>query len=136
MRFILIICLFIISLACREEILDPYNPAGNVNQPYQELNLNYLNLILTADKFSQEFDIKVNFNTSDVRILISVIDRKEGNIQVNVLNENKSLIFTASIETEVANLIERISGNVPNSIKIKCSDFTGKFRLQLSKTNW
>lgn len=136
MRFILIICLFIISAACREEILDPYNPAGNVNQPYQELNLNYLNLILTADKFSQEFDIKVNFNTSDVRILISVIDRKEGNIQVNVLNENKSLIFTASIETEVANLIERISGNVPNSIKIKCSDFTGKFRLQLSKTNW
>lgn len=136
MRSLFIVFLLIFSTGCREEILDPYNPAGNINQPYQELNLNYLNLVLTADRFSQEFDLNVNFNTSDVRILISVLDRKEGNIQVNVLNENKSLIFTASIETELANLVERIIGNVPTSVKIKCSDFTGKFRLQMSKTNW
>lgn len=136
MRSLFIVFLLIFSTGCREEILDPYNPAGNINQPYQELNLNYLNLVLTADRFSQEFDLNVNFNTSDVRILISVLDRKEGNIQVNVLNENKYLIFTASIETELANLVERIIGNVPTSVKIKCSDFTGKFRLQMSKTNW
>lgn len=135
MKNFLIILSFISLTFCREEILEPYNPAGNVNQPFQETKLNYVNLVFTGEKFSAEFDVELNFNSSESRILISVVDRKEGNVTVNILNENNSSIYKATIETEVPNLIDRIRGNIPNVVKINCSQFSGKFRLQLSKLN-
>jgi|UniRef100_A0A7V2ZHU3 hypothetical protein len=120
-------------LGCREEILEPYNPAGNVNQPYQEKKLNYFNLVMTASNLTYEFDSDLNFNSSDSRILVSVIDRQSGTVTINVLNDNRNLIYIASIETEVPNLIDRIQGNIPNKVKIIFTNFSGKLRIQLSK---
>lgn len=130
---ILFISLVLIS-ACREEILEPYNPAGNVNQPFQEKKLNYLNLVITASNLTYEFETDVEFNSSDSRIFVSVIDREKGSVTINILSDN-NLIFVASIETEIPNLIDRIRGNVPKKIKVTCNDFSGKLKLQLSKTN-
>lgn len=132
-KFILMISLIMIS-ACREEILEPYNPAGNVNQPLQEKKLNYLNLVMTASNLTYEFETNVEFNSSESRIFLSVIDREKGSVTINVLSEN-NFIFVASIETEIPNLVERIRGNIPKKIRVSCNDFSGKLRLQLSKAN-
>ena len=131
-KLFLIISLIILT-GCREEILEPYNPAGNVNQPYQEKKLNYFNLVMTASNLTYEFDSDLNFNSSDSRILVSVIDRQSGTVTINVLNDNRNLIYIASIETEVPNLIDRIQGNIPNKVKIIFTNFSGKLRIQLSK---
>lgn len=131
--FLIIICMFLIS--CREEILEPFNPAGNINQPFQENKLNYFNIVMTASNLTYEFEVDLNFNSSDSRIFISVVDRQKGNVTVNVLSENKNLIYVASIETEIPYLIDRIRGNVPNKVKISCSDFSGKIRVQLSRSD-
>lgn len=131
-KLFLIISLIILT-GCREEILEPYNPAGNVNQPYQEKKLNYYNLVMTASNLTYEFDSDLNFNSSDSRILVSVIDRQGGTVTINVLNDNRNLIYIASIETEVPNLVDRIQGNIPNKVKIIFINFNGKLRIQLSK---
>lgn len=131
-KLFLIISLIILT-GCREEILEPYNPAGNVNQPYQEKKLNYYNLVMTASNLTYEFDSDLNFNSSDSRILVSVIDRQGGTVTINVLNDNRNLIYIASIETEVPNLVDRIQGNIPNKVKIIFTNFSGKLRIQLSK---
>jgi hypothetical protein len=131
-KLFLIISLIILT-GCREEILEPYNPAGNVNQPYQEKKLNYFNLVMTASNLTYEFDSDLNFNSSDSRILVSVIDRQSGTVTINVLNDNRNLIYIASIETEVPNLIDRIQGNIPNKVKVIFKNFSGKVRIQLSK---
>lgn len=131
-KLFLIISLMILT-GCREEILEPYNPAGNVNQPYQEKKLNYFNLVMTASNLTYEFDSDLNFNSSDSRILVSVIDRQSGTVTINVLNDNRNLIYIASIETEVPNLIDRIQGNIPNKVKVIFKNFSGKVRIQLSK---
>lgn len=131
-KLFLIISLIILT-GCREEILEPYNPAGNVNQPYQEKKLNYFNLVMTASNLTYEFDSDLNFNSSDSRILVSVIDRQGGTVTINVLNDNRNLIYIASIETEVPNLVDRIQGNIPNKVKIIFTNFSGKLRIQLSK---
>lgn len=131
-KLFIIISLIILS-GCREEILEPYNPAGNVNQPYQEKKLNYFNLVMTASNLTYEIDSDLNFNSSDSRILVSVIDRQSGTLTINVLNDKRNLIFIASIETEVPGLIDRIQGNIPNKVKIIFKDFSGKVRIQLSK---
>lgn len=120
---------------CREEILEPYNPAGNVNQPFQEKKLNYYNLTITASNLTYEFNSDLDFNSSDSRILVSVIDRQSGSVTINVLNNSRNLIYIASIETEVPNLIDRIQGNVPDNVKVVFNDFSGKLRIQLSKNN-
>lgn len=88
---------------------------------------------MTASDLTYEFEVEVNFNSSDSRIFISVVDRQKGNVTVNVLSENKNLIYVASIETEIPYLIDRIRGNVPNKVKISCTDFSGKLRVQLSR---
>jgi hypothetical protein len=131
-KLFLIISLIILT-GCREEILEPYNPAGNVNQPYQEKKLNYFNLVMTASSLTYEFDSDLNFNSSDSRILVSVIDRQSGTVTINVLSDNRNLIYIASIETEVPNLIDRIQGNIPNKVKVIFKNFSGKVRIQLSK---
>ncbi|MCL6493888.1 MAG: hypothetical protein K6T54_03810 [Ignavibacterium sp.] len=131
-KLFLIISLIILT-GCREEILEPYNPAGNVNQPYQEKKLNYFNLVITASNLTYEFDSDLNFNSSDSRILVSVIDRQGGTITINVLNNNRNLIYIASIETEVPSLVDRIQGNIPDKVKIIFKNFSGKVRIQLSK---
>ncbi|MGQ9643406.1 MAG: hypothetical protein ACUVT3_06080 [Ignavibacterium sp.] len=131
-KLFLIISLVILS-GCREEILEPYNPAGNINQPYQEKKLNYFNLVMTASNLTYEIDSDLNFNSSDSRILVSVIDRQSGTVTINVLNDSKNLIYVASIETEVPDLVDRIQGNIPNKVKIIFKDFSGKVRIQLSK---
>lgn len=131
-KLFLIITLIILS-GCREEILEPYNPAGNINQPYQEKKLNYFNLVMTALNLTYEIDSDLNFNSSDSRILVSVIDRQSGTVTINVLNDSKNLIYVASIETEVPGLVDRIQGNIPNKVKIIFKDFSGKVKIQLSK---
>lgn len=131
--FFLIPLLLIIG--CRDEILEPYNLAGNVNQPFQEKKLNYYNLTITASDLTYEFNSDLDFNSSDSRILVSVIDRQSGSVTINVLNNNRNLIYIASIETEVPNLINRIYGNVPDNVKVVFNDFSGKLRIQLSKNN-
>lgn len=128
-----IITSLIILLGCREEILEPYNPAGNVNQPYQEKKLNYFNLVITASNLTYEINSDLNFNSSDSKILVSVIDRQSGTVTINVLNDKRNLIYIASIETEVPGLVDRIQGNIPNKVKIIFKDFSGKVRIQLSK---
>ncbi|BDQ02549.1 MAG: hypothetical protein HRF52_04985 [Ignavibacterium sp.] len=133
MKLVIISVLLFAFTSCREEILEPYNPAGNVNQPFQENKLNYLNLVMTASDLTYDFEINVNFNSSESRILISVVDREKGNVTVNVLNENKNLIYVASIETEIPGLVDRIRGNIPDKVRISCTDFSGKIRVQLSK---
>lgn len=131
-KLFLIITLIILS-GCREEILEPYNPAGNINQPYQEKKLNYFNLVMTALNLTYEIDSDLNFNSSDSRILVSVIDRQSGTVTINVLNDSKNLIYVVSIETEVPGLVDRIQGNIPNKVKIIFKDFSGKVKIQLSK---
>lgn len=131
-KLFLIITLIILS-GCREEILEPYNPAGNINQPYQEKKLNYFNLVMTALNLTYEIDSDLNFNSSDSRILVSVIDRQSGTVTINVLNDSKNLIYVASIETEVPGLVNRIQGSIPNKVKIIFKDFSGKVKIQLSK---
>lgn len=134
LKLIFLIPLLLLS-GCREEILEPYNPAGNVNQPFQEKKLNYYNLTITAADLTYEFNSDLDFNSSDSRILVSVIDRQSGSVTINVLNNSRNLIYIASIETEVPNLIDRIQGNVPDSVKVVFNDFSGKLRIQLSKNN-
>ncbi|WP_337864477.1 hypothetical protein [Ignavibacterium sp.] len=134
LKLIFLIPLLLLS-GCREEILEPYNPAGNVNQPFQEKKLNYYNLTITASNLTYEFNSDLDFNSSESRILISVVDRQSGSVTINVLNNSRNLIYIASIETEVPNLLDRIQGNIPDSLKIVFTDFSGKLRLQLSKNN-
>lgn len=131
-KLFLIISLIILS-GCREEILEPYNPAGNVNQPYQEKKLNYFNLVMTASNLTYEIDSDLNFNSSDSRIFVSVVDKQSGTITINILNDRRNLIYIASIETEVPGLVDRIQGNIPNKVKIIFKDFSGKVRIQISK---
>ncbi|WP_337872322.1 hypothetical protein [Ignavibacterium sp.] len=134
LKLIFLIPLLLLS-GCREEILEPYNPAGNVNQPFQEKKLNYYNLTITASNLTYEFNSDLDFNSSESRILISVVDRQSGSVTINVLNNSRNLIYIASIETEVPYLLDRIQGNIPDSLKIVFTDFSGKLRLQLSKNN-
>ncbi len=134
LKLIFLIPLLLLS-GCREEILEPYNPAGNVNQPFQEKKLNYYNLTITASNLTYEFNSDLDFNSSESRILISVVDRQSGSVNINVLNNSRNLIYIASIETEVPYLLDRIQGNIPDSLKIVFTDFSGKLRLQLSKNN-
>ncbi|GMU95686.1 MAG: hypothetical protein AMXMBFR50_12020 [Ignavibacterium album] len=134
MKYFILMIMLISIPACREEILEPYNPAGNVNQPIQEKKLNYLNLVMTTSNLTYEFETGVEFNSSDTKIFISIVDCEKGKITINVISGN-NLIFVTSIETETINIVEKIRGKIPDKIRVSCNNFSGKLLLQLSKAD-
>lgn len=134
MKYFILTIMLISIPACREEILEPYNPAGNVNQPIQEKKLNYLNLVMTTSNLTYEFETGVEFNSSDTKIFISIVDCENGKITINVISGN-NLIFVTSIETETINIVEKIRGKIPDKIRVSFNNFSGKLLLQLSKAD-
>lgn len=134
MKYFILMIMLISIPACREEILEPYNPAGNVNQPIQEKKLNYLNLVMTTSNLTYEFETGVEFNSSDTKIFISIVDCEKGKITINVISGN-NLIFVTSIETETINIVEKIRGKIPDKIRVSFNNFSGKLLLQLSKAD-
>lgn len=134
MKYFILTIMLISIPACREEILEPYNPAGNVNQPIQEKKLNYLNLVMTTSNLTYEFETGVEFNSSDTKIFISIVDCEKGKITINVISGN-NLIFVTSIETETINIVEKIRGKIPDKIRVSFNNFSGKLLLQLSKAD-
>ncbi len=134
MKYFILMIMLISIPACREEILEPYNPAGNVNQPIQEKKLNYLNLVMTTSNLTYEFETEVEFNSSDTKIFISIVDCEKGKITINVISGN-NLIFVTSIETETINIVEKIRGKIPDKIRVSFNNFSGKLLLQLSKAD-
>lgn len=128
---ILFIAILTIS-ACREDIIEPGNFAGNVNEPIQENLVNNYTFIINAQDFSSNFSVSTNFNFLTSRILLNSSEFAGGLVNINVRDKSGSSIYVSTVETDLTNQSKKITGAIPGKIDISFNNFTGKFKISLS----
>ena len=117
--------------SCREEIIAPGNPAGNVNEP-----------VRIKAKFSYSFYINaVNVTTSvaDVSgissihstVSVSLEDYKEGVAAFNIYDNASNLVYRKIIAENDLQVSEILDGSSPDQVLINFTNFTGKLQIKV-----
>jgi hypothetical protein len=118
--------------SCREEIIPPGNPAGNINEPVLEKYIDYYSFKINASNLTLSMSDFAYFNALTNYLSFTLIDHNSGSVDVLIWNKSKSLYNTRfSRDFERTTIV--LDGNVPEFIQIKLNDFTGKISIQLSR---
>jgi hypothetical protein len=129
--FFILMMLFLTS--CREEIIPPNNPSGNINQPVKEVTLNSYTLVLNAGNITYNLYDYVRFDNSRAQVYLSILDYSSGTVDVSLLGKSKKVIFSKMIDTGINGEIARLNNEVPDAVIMNFKNFTGKFKVTISR---
>jgi hypothetical protein len=129
----LVFLIFPLIISCREEIIEPNNPAGNVNQPIRFEKENYFNIDLNAYKLSTEILFDLYFTSQNNQILIKVSDLISGKLGVRVLASDDKYLYSASFIIGGINTVSRMYLGIPAKMKLNFDNFTGKLKIIIGK---
>lgn len=130
--FLILFIVILIITSCREDIIEPGNFAGNVNEPIQDNQMNNYSFLINAQDFSSSFSVSTNFNYNTSRILLNSSEIEKGLVTIVIKDDSGVLLFSSIVETELTNKTEKISGAIPGKIDISFRNFTGKLKISLS----
>jgi hypothetical protein len=131
---LLILGLLAFSLvSCREEIIAPGNPAGNINQPVKEVFPNSYTFLINAGDISFTVLDNLNFENGRTQIYLSVTDHSSGSAVISLMNKSQRIIFTKTTDSELSGEYIKIDSEAPGAVRIRFLDFSGKFKLTISR---
>lgn len=120
--------------ACREGILQPEEFVTNPNEPVQINEQNRYTFLLNAVNLSIDVMNNARFSSFTSRISISIIDHSSGSIIVSVSDRESVRRFSYTGNKEENLFSEALVGYIPEEIRIIAQNFTGKLKIQLSRT--
>jgi hypothetical protein len=128
--------LFITTLviSCREEIIEPNNFVGKINEPVQIRENNSYMFLLNAENLSMNMSVSLYFNSSRTRFNVKLIGYESGYTNVVVQDYRNVEKFRYFIAREVIYHTELLDGYVPTTINIRTNEFTGKIQIEFRKT--
>jgi len=132
-KFAWLFLLIIFSVSCREEIIEPDNLVGNINEPIQLRERNSYSFLVNANKLSMSLSVPLYFSAARTRFNISLIDYESGYTSISVQDMSKIERFRYLIAEEVSYHSELLDGYVPSNIVISAENFTGKIRIEFRK---
>lgn len=132
-KFAWLFLLIIFSVSCREEIIEPDNLVGNINEPVQLRERNSYSFLVNANKLSMSLSVPLYFSAARTRFNISLIDYESGYTSISVQDMSKIERFRYLIAEEVSYHSELLDGYVPSNIVISAENFTGKIRIEFRK---
>jgi hypothetical protein len=123
-----------ISFSCREEIIEPDNFAGNINEPIQLKERNEYVFLLNARNLTMSLSVPTYFSSPRTRFNIRLIDYESGYANVSVQDISKIERFRYYIAEEVSYHTELLDGYIPTTININTENFSGKIKIEFRKT--
>jgi hypothetical protein len=133
-KFILLLIILITSFSCREEIIEPDNLVGKINEPVQLRERNSYILLLNARNLTMNMSVPMYFNSSRTRFNVRLIDYESGYANIRVQDLSKIERFRYYIAEEVSYHTELLDGYVPTTINISTDNFSGKIKIEFRKT--
>jgi len=122
-----------LSFSCREEIIEPDNIVGNINEPVQITERNSYALLLNARNLTMSLSVPLYFSSARTRFNISLIGYESGYTYISVQDVSKIERFRYYIAEEVSYHTELLDGYVPTTISINTENFSGKIRIEFRK---
>ena len=129
--YVFILFSLILFGSCREDIVPPNNPAGNINEPVQTRTNNSYTFVINANNISKSVSNYLSLYSTNMRLYTSVLDISSGSVQIFLLNSYNYAWYSRTIATEIQDNYVELTGNYPNQIQIKMNNFTGKLKVQL-----
>lgn len=126
--------LYLITVSCRQEIIPPENFAGNINAPIQINELNSYIFIINASDISMDVINNTHFTSNMSRISITIFNYSSGYVSVRVTDRQSNARFGYFGNEEENLFTEELIGYIPGSVGIKATDFSGKLKIELTRT--
>ena len=122
-----------VSLSCREEIVQPENLVGNINEPVQLTERNSYVLLLNARNLTMSLSVPLYFSSARTRFNVSLVGYESGYTNVVVQDISKLERFRYYIAEEVSYHTELLDGYIPSTININTDSFSGKIKIEFRK---
>ena len=130
--FLQILSLSVLLISCRQEIVPPDNPAGNINEPvYTRTNFSY-SFAINANRINRTVIDNTYLNTTSSRIYLVISDHSSGSVEIKVQNDNNFVLYSSVFDNDTDGIFRELDGYQPNIITMNFIDFTGKFKFTLT----
>ena len=132
-KLTLLFIILILSFSCREEIIEPDNIVGNINEPVQITERNSYALLLNARNLTMNLSVALYFSSARTRFNVRLIDYESGYTNISVQDISQIERFSYYIAEEVSYHTELLDGYVPTTININTDNFSGKIKIEFRK---
>ena len=133
-RIALLLMTFLITLSCREEVIEPDNFVENVNEPVQINERDAYTFLLNAQDFSMNLSVPAYFSSIRTRFNVTLIDYESGYISISVEDYDERERFRYFVAEDVSYHSDLLDGYVLKTINIRTERFSGKIRIEFRKT--
>lgn len=132
-RVLLLLLVIFSCICCREGVLEPDNFAGNINEPIQINKQNSFTFLVNASSFYMDLSVPASFNSTTVRISVTMIDYSNGYINISVKDYQERERYRHFMNENTELYTDLLDGYIPKTIEIRAQNFSGKVKIQLSK---
>jgi hypothetical protein len=122
------------TTACREDIMEPDTFVGTVNEPVQINQPNSYTFIIHAQNISVNVTNNTYISSFTSRISISIADYSSGYVSISVIDREDNSRFSYFGNEDEGFFTEALAGYIPAHIGIKTVDFSGKLKIEVTKT--
>jgi hypothetical protein len=133
MKIILTIFFFsILFISCRQDVVPPDNPAGNINEPQlTRTNFSYT-FTINAERITRTVNDNTNLNTIKSRFYAVINDYSSGSVEIILKESDNNVIYSVMFSGNTGGTFKELEGFEPAIITISFVNFTGKFRVSLT----
>lgn len=132
-KFTLVFVILIVSISCREEIIEPDNLVGNINEPVQIRDRNAYTFLLDAQNLTMSLTVPLYFSSARTRFNVRLVDYESGYTNISAQDISNIERFSYYIAEEVFYHTELLDGYVPTTININTENFSGKIKIEFRK---
>jgi hypothetical protein len=127
---LILIILFLSS--CREEIIPPDNPAGNINEPSLFSSGSTYIFSINAINMSTNFTYNIPFNAATTRLYSLLEDYTSGFVEIKIRSNQEKTLYSGVFYQNSRGSSLNVEGDDQENIQLRFVNFTGKLKIQLS----
>ncbi|MDX9925223.1 MAG: hypothetical protein RBS48_10690 [Ignavibacteriaceae bacterium] len=125
-----LIILFSVSLlSCSEDETSVTNIEDKDDMAVNIGNDSYSVAATTSD-YNYNDSSYVFFSKNNITASISVVGMKQGKVTLTVLGQNRTLLYSKTISSQISATNENFSG-IPSKVFLKLENFTGQLAINL-----
>jgi hypothetical protein len=130
----ILIIFILLTVTCRENIIEPDTFVGTINEPVQINQRNSYTFIIHAQNISVNVTNNTFLASFTSRISISIADYTSGYVNIRVIDREDNSRFTYFGNEDENFFTESLIGYVPSRIALRAVDFSGKLKIEVTKT--
>ncbi len=117
--------------SCREEIIPPFTPSGNINEPVQQITSDSYSFTINAQSISDSLFDHTFFKFSNSHLYLSLFGYLSGAVELTIYDRGRNIIYRSTLDKNFQSPSLKLQGSVPDVVQIFFTRFTGKLTIQL-----